>query len=214
MKNRLHVVLILGLIGCHFLSAGAETGVVIGANLSKYSSEHYLWENQLGFSFGAYNRFKVSKDINLILTILYNQVGSSLDVYFNYASDRACFKQNLHWIELPILFHVLFFRNKKIKPFVQLGGYGAYILAAREYMEYSGQSNRENVIGEVNRLNYGLIAGIGIDFKIGKNIANISFQYRYSLRRVNTSLVWNDRKLSGLQLNIGFGLTKSVKTGS
>jgi hypothetical protein len=169
-------------------------GLRSGANLSTMDftdNPEYRLEGPTyieGFHGGLVLQYISQPHLGIQFELNYSQQGwgDKLDTATN-----TKYRRRINYIQLPFLAHA-YIGKRKFRMNFDLGPYGAYALSSREYLkdETSGQETSEAYgfdKDDDNRLDYGLIAGAGFEYKFG--YSTILATVRYALGFGNISNV-------------------------
>ena len=139
--------------------------------------------NLIGWNFGAIFNIPLSKRFSLQPEINYTNHG----LKYSYESDYE--KLTMKYIQLPLLFKYNIINGKTGKIYIQAGGYGGYWLSG----ELENNTNQDIIKEQYpfdsdvsdgfkdNRLDYGLLGGIGASIKLGSGHLFIQSSYQYGL---------------------------------
>lgn len=146
----------------------------------------------------------------------------------NYLELNYQHKQNLEYLDVPLLikYNLL---NRKLKPYVQVGGYMSFLLDATKSLTVSGldrASGGENtfqnepvIVGAKDLFagnHWGLLGGVGVNYNLGNVRLNLDVQYKLGMSNISSAKQRNssdrlsgmgdsldDMTLSSLQFNLG-----------
>jgi hypothetical protein len=191
---------------------GPRFGIKGGLNASQLYVDQPNVEDEnmkIGFNFGVFTKVPITSFLALQTEALYTNVGSKityggsdLENLFGIESGEVRF--NLNYIQVPIALAV------NLGPLnLHAGPYVSYLLSAnvRDWnsSELSGTTVQELQTSDFNRMDYGVVVGVGFDvqqFTIGA-------RYNHGLREVgNSGLAGNltdNSKNSVGQIYIGIG---------
>jgi len=209
--NILLICLIMG-TSQHVSAKTGELGVLLGSNISRYSSANLQWRELWGIKLGLFTQIEPWHWLTIQPALMYDQVGSRAYIPFNYGFNRVSFQQVLHCLELPVQVHISPFPGWGCQPQLTLGGYGAYIVSARERMQYVQEVHWETATSEVNRFQYGAMVGLSIYFSRFPLPARCSFLYRRSLSPVSNEFITHERSLSGWEFQVAVAFNPNRKT--
>ncbi len=118
------------------------------------------------------------------------------------------FRRNINYIEFPFLAHANMGKGK-FRMIFDLGPYAAYALSSKEYIKdvNTGQENSVDYVFDDendNRLDYGMLAGAGFEFKFGNNA--ILTTVRYSLGLGNISNIRTTEAEASQNRNISISI--------
>lgn len=157
---------------------GANFGFKGGLNLSNLYTEDVDDENGLiGFNAGLFLELPISSSLSLQPELLYSVKGAELTYDNAFASGTGKFR--LNYIEAPVLLRANLTNNFNI----HFGPYFAYLVDAKISNETDGGGfNFEEEIDndDLNKLDYGLAVGLGIEF----DSFGIGARYNYGLQTV------------------------------
>lgn len=119
-------------------------------------------------------------------------------------------EQKVDWAEFPLLFKYDITQSK-LRPYVQVGAYYAFLINANKSVETSGvdyASGSENKFTEPDiivgasdlfaKKHWGLIFGAGVNYHVGNIRINLDVMYRKGMSLVNsTENRYGDARLSG-----------------
>lgn len=152
-----------------------KIGVKGGLNMSNLYTNEVEDENVLtGFNVGLFIEMPLTSTISLQPEFLYTTKGS--EQKYNNAITQGTAKFRLNYIEVPLMVKAKLTNNFNL----QFGPYAAYLIDSKVTNENNnGTFNFESNINEddLNRLDFGLAAGFGIDF----SGFGIGARYNYGL---------------------------------
>jgi hypothetical protein len=179
-----------------------KIGVKGGINFTNLYVDDVKDENmKVGFNLGLFAKLPVTSGLSIQPEILYSVKGSKL----TYILSSNEYRFNLNYVEVPVLAVINVAKNFNI----QAGGYTAYLAQANiKRADDDGPNDQIADLNEdnFNRLDYGLVGGLGIDVE---NVT-IGARYNYGLREVGKadnfgSQALKNSKNSAISLYIGFG---------
>jgi hypothetical protein len=163
-----------------------EIGFQGGANSSTLTTNPLRTNNKvnlMGWNFGVIFNIPLSSKLSLQPEINYTNHG----LKYSYESDYE--KLTMKYLEIPLLLKYNIINGKTGKVYFQAGGYGGYWLLA----ELENYTNQEIIKEQYpfdsdisdgfkdNRLDYGLLGGIGASIKLGSGHIFIQSRYQYGL---------------------------------
>ena len=184
-------------------NAGLDPAIGIkgGLNLANLYVDDVQDENmKVGFNLGLFAKLPVARGLSIQPEVLYSVKGSTLN--FGILNNNE-YRFNLNYVEVPLLAVVNVTSNFNI----HAGGYTAYLAQANIKKETDGPDDQIADFDEddFNRLDYGLVGGLGID------VANVAIgaRYNYGLKEISKSgsfsnLVLGNGKNSAISIYIGF----------
>ena len=163
------------------LSAGF--GIKGGYGLSKFAAASL---DPIPFTFGNLNSPVGGIYFSLGLgplaiqpEILYVRMGSEYEV--DEANDL---KWQLDYVQVPVLLKLRIIPLGPIRPVIYAGGYGAYLFKARGVMTVDGVSEGADIIDDYQKYDYGVVGGVGLDFKLPGITFSVEGRYNYGLKNI------------------------------
>lgn len=179
-----------------------NVGVSFGANLSQASfgtsssNEPFktkMWQQYQG---GVSIRYITEKNLGLIAEINYSQQGWSQSFEDRDVEDQAIIdrlnslehKHQLNYLDIPFLAHIYF--GNKVRFFINLGPKISFLLNEKEtfnqeLLDYladgsmpSGKESAQYYRKAERKFDYGIVAGLGVEFRTG--IGHFSLEGRYN----------------------------------
>lgn len=224
MKNSIHfqllsILCVFGLLALSTGQAMAQSnnpgprfGIKGGLNASQFYVDQPNVEDEnmkIGFNFGIFTKVPITSFLALQTEALYTNVGSKVtyggsDLADLFGIESGEVRFNLNYIQVPVALAV------NLGPLnIHAGPYVSYLLSANvrdwNMAEVSGTTVQELETSDFNRMDYGVVVGVGFDvqqFTIGA-------RYNHGLREVGNSgiagnLTENSKNSVG-QLYIGIG---------
>jgi hypothetical protein len=111
--------------------------------------------------------------------ILYVRMGSEYEV--DEANDL---KWQLDYVQVPVLLKLRIIPLGPIRPVIYAGGYGAYLFKARGVMTVDGVSEEADIIDDYQKYDYGVVGGVGLDFKLPGITFSVEGRYNYGLKNI------------------------------
>jgi hypothetical protein len=180
-------------------------GIKGGVNLTNMFVDDVSDENmKVGFNAGFFAKLPVTRGFSIQPELLYTSKGAK-ETYNNIIQGEGEYRFNLNYIELPVLAVINVAKNFNI----HAGPYVSYLAEANIKNLRNDHSQDEIAdldTDDFNRIDYGLVGGLGID------ISNftIGARYNYGLREIGKSgslagQVTKDSRNSAISLYIGVG---------
>lgn len=146
-------------------------------------------ETSLPFAFGALSSFAGGLSFenglgffSVVPELLYVRMGGQ------YRFDASNSLEERHdYIQVPVLLKLNIIPAGPIRPFLSGGVYGAYLLNAKGIMEIDGAPMEEDITGNYERFDYGLVGGVGLAFKLPGIALSIEGRFNYGLQNI-----WKD----------------------
>lgn len=161
------------------LSAGV--GVKGGYSWSKFSVKS---SEPLPFTLGYLPNVVggVYFNINLGLLsvqpeVLYTRMGAKYEV------GEDGLQWRFDYIQVPVLLKLNVIPVGPIRPFIAVGGYGAYLLSAKGVLIVGGVSDETDMSDSMQKYDYGAVGGAGVAFRLPG--ISISVEGRYNLGLAN-----------------------------
>jgi hypothetical protein len=201
LKVLMAIVSVLS-FGANSLPAAESEGrwhVIGGPALSSLSvpvtSGHR--EMRFGFSAGIGYEARFGKSASLLVRALFKTGGVHIDL--GPTSDMTYAGSAL---SLPVFLKLSLGQGRR--PYVLIGGYGAFLLSARVETD-SGEDSRESAIlrRDRNSLTAGLGAGVGWEFSIGRNALFVEAVYLMGLTNLAAGSL-DAVRASSINLAVGY----------
>lgn len=176
--KRLAIVTIAVLAAAAVLPQALEAGVGIkgGFSLAKFSQKPadplLVWEN-LPFFAGGLSFESGFAYVAVQTEVFYVRMGGK------YAAAELEYR--FDYIQLPVLLKINVIPAGPVRPFVSGGGYGAYLIKAKGIL---GAAEPADLTADYERLDYGLVGGAGLAFKLPGIGLSIEGRYNHGLRNI------------------------------
>lgn len=184
--KKLSVVLAVLICAMAFVPQHLDAGVGIkgGYTLSKFLLKSpepvpFEWANLPFFTGGLY--FSLSLGfVTIQPEVLYTRMGgrwevdasNSLEFWFDY-------------VQVPVLLKFNIVPAGPIRPFLYGGGYGGYLIKATGVMVADGtELPREDLMDTYEKLDYGVLGGAGLTFKLPGIAITVEGRYNYGLKNL------------------------------
>jgi hypothetical protein len=191
---------------------GPKFGIKGGLNFSQLYVDQPNVEDEnmkMGIHFGVFGKIPVNSFVAVQPEVLYTNMGSKIsyggsDFENLFGIEPGEMRFNLNYIQVPIALAV------NLGPLnVHAGPYLSYLLSANvndwNSSDMSPTEVRELDTEDFNRIDYGVVVGVGFD--IGN--VNVGARYNHGLRQVGqeglAGTLTNDSKNSVGQIYLGFG---------
>lgn len=139
-------------------------------------SQSYL----LGYNGGLVFRYISEKNVGMQAELNYSQRGWS---------ENSSYERQLNYIELPFLTHIYF--GNKTRAFFNIGPKISYLISEKVLINNTENVTQyQHITAVENSFDYGLCAGLGLMFKIKKNVLQLDTRANFSL-----SDVFSNRKV-------------------
>lgn len=186
----------------------AQGGLKTSFNLSKCTllkpstlgDDHWL----AGFQIGVYfDLLKITPYIELRPEVMYIRKGTKLlegstDITNSIKED---------YIEVPVMLKFNVFPKNNVNPYFVAGAYWAYLTRAKNDIDIGDDHDQTiDIKDDLKTSDFGLIGGVGVDFKLGKMPKTLSLEARYELGLIDIVLDDDVRiKNSSFVFNVGLG---------
>ncbi len=218
-----------------FLEKQFWMGLKAGTNLTKvhvtkqYSVISPVNETSTEKSYESFN--KPGSQVALELTFYYKGISASLQP--TYRSSTFAYTNSYEWVDGTIPTNSLtldYYQEQKIeyaeiplvikyefltgnfRPYIQLGGYAAFLINANKTVEVSGMdlasggensfTNEPVIVGAKDlfaKNSWGLIGGAGANYNLGNIRINLDIMYRYGMSNIaSTENRFSNDRLSGV----------------
>lgn len=165
----------------------ARGGVQGGFNLSEFYSvkptgmnEKWMASFQVGVFFDL---LKIASYVEVRPEVMYIQKGSKMS--YMEGADQVNLKVKIDYIEVPVLLKINILPQRTLNPYVIAGPYWAYRSRAKSENDIGGILTKVDIKDETKESDFGLIGGLGLEFKLGKIPKNISLEARYEIGLVD-----------------------------
>jgi hypothetical protein len=113
----------------------------------------------------------------------------------------------LDYIQVPVLLKLNVVPAGPIRPFICVGGYGAYLFKATGiFVEAGTELPRADLIDDYQKLDYGAVGGAGLTFKLPGIALTVEGRYNYGLRNLLIDpAAGESMKNSSLMALVGIG---------
>ena len=165
------------------LSFGAKAGINI-ANLSGDAFDDA--DSRTGIIIGGVIDIGLPMlPIGLESGLYYSQQGATFSEQFEEFGESFDLESSLSldYLTVPVLGKLYFGPPGPISPHIVAGPYFAYLLDAESEVTMNGMTVSGDISDEIESLDFGLIAGVGVDFNVG--VTKLNLQARYSLGLVD-----------------------------
>jgi len=203
------IVVLIAVIGlAAFIPQDLDAGVGIkgGYTLSKLLLKS---PDPMPFEFGNLPFFAGGLYFNLGLgfvsiqpEILYVRNGGRYELDpDNYLEFR------FEYVQVPVLLKINIVPAGPIRPFLCAGGYGAYLFKATGIIVEAGvELPRADLIDDYQKLDYGVVGGAGLTFKLPGIALTVEGRYNYGLRNLLIDpAAGESMKNSSLMALVGIG---------
>lgn len=179
-------------------------GIKSGANFANvYNVEDALdYETKIGFIVGGFYRFDLNNHLAIQPEAYFSMKGTNgggtetYDYFGGTITETYDYTFKLNYLEIPVLLKYKIPTSGKLKPSLFLGPCVAFKLSARligsyKYEEtyvypgdsgyYSYEENFDEEVDAVERTDFGLVIGAGLDIEMGSGSLLIEARYNLGL---------------------------------
>ena len=170
MRMKKNLIAIMLFIFPLVIKAQWKVGVGVSPSLNNYDYPQQFWiydSFSWGMSAGIFGHYDINDYFGVRAEINWTQK-NHFQYWSVYSSDTG-YKTVNNYIQLPIIATgCLHWGN--LKPFINLGVYGAYWISSHEKSEM-GLKDLTDINDYYNRFEFGLLGGIGLEYPISKHLA-------------------------------------------
>lgn len=127
-----------------------------------YEAPHPLVNFGLVIEYSLLRHWALSSELNGILQQF------KYSIYYkeqNIGLNEFSYHQSVSYLMMPVVVKYYFFPGLKVRPWIETGFFGKYLLLSRKV---SGQVNISN-ISQMNSFDFGLVAGTGVRYDYDRN---------------------------------------------
>jgi hypothetical protein len=110
--------------------------------------------------------------------ILYARMGAKAEM------EGAVLKYQLDYVYAPVLLKMKVIPAGPVRPVIFAGGYYSYLLNAKGVLTYEGGSEEGDVDDMFKKSDYGVVGGVGLEFKLPGILFTIEGRYNYGLANI------------------------------
>lgn len=187
MKNRLSVaVTIILLMAATAAQAQFSYGAKLGIGFPQLRDDD-IGSQRITLSVGFAGGLKISDVFQLVADVGFQRKGNKFDNPFTETNADSTYvlKTNLDYINIPLCLKVNLGRSSKF--YFQAGGYYGYLVHAN-FTGKLGEKmvKRENIIDGLERSDYGIVLGGGIETPIRPGFGVVlDVKYQIGMRDIN-----------------------------
>ncbi len=172
------------------VGATASTVTLVPKMVDKFYS--------MGRNGGLAVRYVSEDHFGIQAELKYSEAGWKEDYYQSKKWSEYTYSRNLRFVELPILSH-LYVATGSTRFFVNAGADFTYLLAESE------ENRSPEVLWQHGKkvetfFQYGIIGGVGLEFKAGKSVVGLEGRYCYDFSNLFEDAIGNDFVNSNLQV--------------
>ncbi|MFN4082351.1 MAG: porin family protein [Bacteroidia bacterium] len=195
--------------------------------VSDYTKKYSV---QNGFQIGASTAYYVSSQIAVEVNFLGTQKEYTID--YNMENWNLKTNERLTYFDIPIQLKYFFLTTNRLRPYIQAGFYGGYLLFAENsfYAEFKPLNQKYNLekINSTERRNafsFGYVTGAGISYKLKNGFTFIQANYFGAINKLNkpetrydnNDILYSfyylddDLKLNNLAISVGYNFILNYK---
>jgi hypothetical protein len=221
MKNQSFRITVLAAAACMFsiISYGQSDrvwsiGPEVGASFSKYGMDADDSDYKAGLAAGGFVTYSIQNTYAFTAKVLFMQKGSQYEGEF--AGEDFDVKEQLNYIEIPVLARLFFNREGTVRPNVFLGPSFGFLTGAKIKVDDGDYENFEDFNDDVdsykdvyNTFDFGVSAGLGLNIRVANEMYFIiDARYTYGLSNIsaNSDVDVNNQNVAvtaGLSFGIG-----------
>ncbi|MFU8812304.1 MAG: porin family protein [Balneolaceae bacterium] len=169
-----------------------KTGIKGGLNFATISNNNF--DTRTGFVIGGFAKFGIPESrLSIQPELYYSQQGGELD------GDAV----KIDYLKVPVLFKYALIQGQTTEPNLFFGPYASLRLLAEQEGGAGGLlGGSSNIENQTESVDYGFIAGTGLDIEVGNSIFTIDARYTLGLNDV-----FNDRSGKNRVFSIAFGIS-------
>jgi outer membrane protein W len=197
------------------MSFGAKAGI-IAANLTQTPES---WEDaksyKTGFTGGVFMNYAFNERFSLQPELLYTMKGMKANLYDKLISVDVT--ASFDYFELPVLAVFTLPGSKNLKPRVYAGPSFAYTLSSELELSAWLISASVDFSSLTQKTDFGVVAGAGFDYAIGKRMLTFDIRYQRGFTNVimtgdflfngsTQTIAGDDFKNYGFAFTVGYGI--------
>lgn len=188
----------------------ADVGIKGGLSLTKLKFSEpggEDWQQSTGIQLGLFCNFKLFNGVFLQPELFYVVKGAAISD--TYGGEKIRYTARLKYIEVPLLIKLAFSTRGSFKPAFFFGGYGAVKVDASTIMEYAGETVKEDISEEITNLDFGLVLGGAVEWKMGTGKLILDIRYSIGLQSIKENVIEiYTVKNRALTVMLGYGFNR------
>jgi hypothetical protein len=161
----------------------AGVGIKGGYSLAKFSvvpaDTEMAWQYLPSWVAGVYFEFNLGF-VSVQPEVLYTRMGAK----YAYEPEAFRIEYRYDYVQVPVLLKFNIMPAGPIRPFIYGGGYGAYLIKAQGFMEAGEESEEADLTDDFMRVDYGVVGGGGLAFKLPGISLSVEGRYNYGLANI------------------------------
>ncbi|MGZ5514469.1 MAG: porin family protein [Candidatus Aminicenantales bacterium] len=117
--------------------------------------------------------------VSLQSEVLYVRMGGK----YTIVTDNAL-EYRFNYIQVPVMIKLNIIPFGPVRPFVAGGVYGSYLIKAQGVMKVAGETTKADFTADYKRLDYGLVGGAGLSFRLPGFSISVEGRYNYGLMNI------------------------------
>ena len=208
MKKTLFILASLFVFGATHAQTVLTFGPKVGVNLSTLTGKSDFTDKKLltGFNAGLVLNVGINEIFSVQPELFFSQQGYKISA--TILDAPATITQTLNYINLPVLAKASF-GERNIRGYVNLGPYLGYMVGGHETIDIQGNKESERTDfdkhTELNRLDFGIAAGIGALYRTGHGDVILDVRYNAGLTPVSEDVVLEAGRDTNSVLGISVG---------
>ena len=206
MKKGLIAILTVSfvvLMGTGVLAEGLNFGIKGGVNLTKVYGDDVESADMRTVGIGGISlMYSVSDNFAIQPEVLYAMKGAKESGSEEGIEYSATLK--LTYIEVPVLFKLIFPLEGNVTPCVYAGPAIGLRLGAKASVEIAGAELEEDIKDDTKGTDFGAVFGGGMAFAVGSGALTLDARYTLGLTTIDNSDESDDIKNSAISVMVGY----------
>ena len=187
------LISLLTLFALSTTQAQVSLGPRAGYNPSTLTGENKNKKYIAGFNAGVVVNIEFNRIFSIQPELSFSQQGYQL----NTETNEPFIKENFDYINFPVLAKATFGRNA-VKGYINVGPYTGYMISGKSTVFINGEKFSGNIDFEknenVNRIDFGIVSGVGLSFETGGGNMMLDARYNVGLSPVSDKTVFEEGK--------------------
>lgn len=189
------IIFLTGAISTLAAQSPVSFGIKGGVNMANISGADYDTDPRNGFTIGA------SLDISIPLS----PIGIESGAYFSQKGTDGQSTLKLDYIEVPVLAKISFGPPGPVSPHFIAGPYAGFNINAEGEISNGSGSVSGDISDQVEDLEFGGIAGLGLDLNLAVTKLNAQLRYSLGFTPIYTEDFDDGEKNSVFSIVVGIG---------
>ena len=174
------------------IKGGLNHNRILGDDLEDFEGYDYL----NAYAFGVFFQYNVHPRFAIAPEVYYSVRGTR-----ETGIAEGDIEWQLGYVDIPVLFRILFPTRSTVTPCVYAGGYFAYLVTA--------DNGSGDVMDDFNNSDAGVVIGGSVDLMLrgGSQLVNLDVRFTHGLVRVLAADDVPDAYNNGFQFLLGFGFS-------